>query len=163
MNELPDFPDLPEEAFERLQEMVEERRKQRMTEAREWPPPEATVKEWDAEGLKCAIARGQALCGYVHVPADHPDAKLDYDDVGVEVHGGLTFRCKAAEGGVWFGFDCAHHSDWFGFSESVVSEEGVSTVGFEHPGHIWTVEEVTKETERLAKQFAERAKVNTDE
>jgi hypothetical protein len=92
------------------------------------------------------------------VPADHPDAKNFYDDVDVEVHGGLTFRCKASDGGAWFGFDCSHCDDWFGFTFPVVSEEGVGAGGFEHPGHVWTVEEVEEETKRLAEQLEARGR-----
>jgi hypothetical protein len=158
MNELPDFPDVPDDLLERLKAKAEAAQKRRLNEGREWPPEDATEKIWEAHGLKCAVARGSALCGYVYVPADHPDAKLDYDDVDVSVHGGLTFRCKSPDGGAWFGFDCAHHGDWFGFSYPVVSAGGVDTHSYEHPGHVWTVEEVTKETERLAEQFAERGR-----
>ena len=161
MNEPPDeFPEFPDELLERMQEQSNEMRDRRMNKAREWPPKEATAKQWTAHGLECAIARGSALCGYVRVSADHPDAKLDYDDVDVDVHGGLTFRCKTPDGGAWFGFDCAHVSDWFGFGDiAVVDEGGVSPLLSEHPGRIWTTDEVAEETERLAEQFAERAKV----
>jgi len=94
-------------------------------------------------GLDCLIVRGGsgALCGYVGVPQGHPYYKKDYDDVDVNIHGGLTFsglcdesgdpskgicheECDAANNDVWWlGFDCAHLGDlspaykteiWFG-------------------------------------------------
>ncbi len=83
-----------------------------------------------ATGLPCLIVRGAvgALCGYVGVPKGHPWFGKDYDDVEVDVHGGLTFASpcqlgaeaeaichKPAEGESdqvwWLGFDCAHLGD----------------------------------------------------
>jgi hypothetical protein len=160
---LPSFPGIPEEQLERMRKRVEESRNRSMNEAREWPPPDSTVKQWKAYGMKCAIARGSALCGYVHVPADHPDANRFYDDVDVEVHGGLTFRCKAEDGGAWFGFDCSHLDDWVGFGNAtVVDEDGVDALVVEQPGRIWTVEDVEEETKRLAEQFELRGRRGSD-
>jgi len=76
-------------------------------------------------GLDCMINRGPsgALCGYVGVGPDHPAYGKHYDDVPVEVHGGLTYgaACRGeichvpAEGREhdiwWLGFDCAHYND----------------------------------------------------
>jgi len=83
--------------------------------------------EWrdTATGLPCLIVRNDfgALCGYVSVPPGHPLHGVPYDDVSVEVHGGLTYsdRCaghichEPAPGEPadvwWFGFDCAHGWD----------------------------------------------------
>lgn len=57
-------------------------------------------------------------CGYVRVPLGHPWHGKDYDDIDVEVHGGLTFAEMDADchkGGednaYWVGFDCAHYMD----------------------------------------------------
>ena len=49
--------------------------------------------------------------GYVKVPADHPWYGLDYNDIGADVHGGLTFAGQDTESGYWVGFDCAHAFD----------------------------------------------------
>lgn len=70
--------------------------------------------------------------GYVAVPKDHPYFGKDYDDIDVEVHGGLTFACsgdkvtardlpetEVIEGNLgnldenwWvFGFDTCHYMD----------------------------------------------------
>lgn len=63
------------------------------------------------------------------VPAEHPAHGKDYNDVAVDVHGGLTFGngcdesaeeghgiCHIPEPGRpdnvwWLGFDCAHYMD----------------------------------------------------
>jgi hypothetical protein len=85
-------------------------------------------KEWETEpnymdgkffGLPCFIKRHEdfkTLNGYVGVPEINQYYEKDYNDLDVDVHGGLTF----ANGGVhkifgyywWFGFDCAHAFDY---------------------------------------------------
>ena len=58
------------------------------------------------------------LCGYVSVPEGHNYSGMSYDDVDVQVHGGLTFgsnnfpdRDDNEKGYYWFGFDCGHAGD----------------------------------------------------
>ena len=64
------------------------------------------------------------LCGYVGLPKSHPWFGLGYDEIDVEIHGGLTWsqheetpggkdRCYPHETGDtwWVGFDCAHFYD----------------------------------------------------
>lgn len=77
-------------------------------------------------GLPCMLHRnhGGALCGYVAVNPGHAMHGKDYDHVGVDVHGGLTYASKcngplchvAAPGEPddvwWLGFDCAHYRDY---------------------------------------------------
>jgi hypothetical protein len=57
-------------------------------------------------------------CGYVRVPKGHPWHGKDYNEINVDVHGGLTFGehdVPCDKGGpddaFWFGFDCAHCDD----------------------------------------------------
>ena len=48
--------------------------------------------------------------GYVTVPKGHPTETLHYDNVDVQVHGGLTYSSELDNG--WtFGFDTAHLDD----------------------------------------------------
>lgn len=95
---------------------------------------EPDKKQWTDEstGLPCLIVRGPsgALCGYVGVGQSHPHFEQHYNEVNVEVHGGLTFSdhccpnpgdegrgiCHVVEAGDddnvwWLGFDCAHSGD----------------------------------------------------
>lgn len=79
----------------------------------------------EATGAPCLIVRGPvgALCGYVGVPEGHKYFGVEYDNVPVEVHGGLTYSnhctdhiCHVPEPGEpdhvwWLGFDCAHSED----------------------------------------------------
>lgn len=54
--------------------------------------------------------------GYIGVPAGHPWFGKHYDDIDVDVHGGLTYsgdhcpRCEP-DGHWWFGFDTLHYQD----------------------------------------------------
>jgi hypothetical protein len=86
----------------------------------------------DATGFDCLARRGPMgnWCGYVGVPPGHPAHGRDYDDVTVDVHGGLTFAdtcqndapevegiCHVPEPGRpadvwWLGFDCGHFMDF---------------------------------------------------
>ncbi len=82
---------------------------------RPWPPtlvaPEA---DWTHAGLRCLLLP-PAYCdnrgpwnGYVRIPPEHPLAASCYDDVPVEVWGGLTFGCLDTDGFTWFGWDDQH-------------------------------------------------------
>lgn len=57
-------------------------------------------------------------CGYLRVTLGHPWFGKDYNDIDVDVHGGLTFSergkaCTTHDGKDewWVGFDCAHAFD----------------------------------------------------
>lgn len=74
-------------------------------------------------GYTCRINRLQymgSLCGYVLLPDIHPCINTYYDDIDVNVHGGLTFKGSFnSEGynmplhkGTWIGFDCNHAWDY---------------------------------------------------
>lgn len=116
---------------------------------------------WKAHGLDCMIVRNTAglhLCGYVGVTKEHPDFKKEYDDVCVDVHGGLTYGelcggaiCHFTEDGddetYWLGFDCAHLGDYSPTSRYLPDP-------FEKYREI---EFVKGETERLAEQLAQRS------
>jgi len=106
------------------------------------------VKEWEHEGLKCLIRRHNTLghlCGYVVLPEGHYAYEKDYDDIDVDVHGGLTYANM--EDGKWVvGFDCAHLGDY-------VPGSMFCRVDGEHE---WTVDEVEKETNQLARQLARK-------
>jgi len=90
---------------------------------------------WDSEpdrldfihaGFSCLLLRSHvgAWCGYVGVPETHPAFGKDYDDVEVEVHGGLTYMglcresiCHVPIPGMpekvwWLGFDMIHSHDY---------------------------------------------------
>jgi len=52
------------------------------------------------------------LNGYIYLPPIHPWYKKHYDDIDVEVHGGLTYSNIDNESGYWcIGFDTNHAGD----------------------------------------------------
>lgn len=86
-------------------------------------------KHWidPATDMDCLIVENGMgfLCGYVAVTEGHPAFQKDYNDVDVNVHGGLTYADFCQENGKichvplpgrphkvwWLGFDCAHGWD----------------------------------------------------
>lgn len=111
------------------------------------------VKEWiTPSGLKGFLIKNNfSINGYVKVPKDHPDYGKSYEDVDVDVHGGLTY---SDEKGSFFGFDTQHSGD-------VWSAEDVPLLFHLDPSLTkknWTIDLVVEETNNLAKQLAERGK-----
>lgn len=73
-----------------------------------------------SSGLRAVVVIHPAghRCGYVAVPTGHKHHSDDYDNVNVDVHGGLTYAGGdkhqypvEADGSWWFGYDCAHLGD----------------------------------------------------
>jgi hypothetical protein len=92
-------------------------------------------------------------CGYVTVPAGHRCEGMDYNDIDVSVHGGLTYS-----NGAKFGFDCAHYYDKR--DESIMSEKFKKVYAdFPYPtvedGEVRTLEYCIEECEILAEQLKE--------
>jgi hypothetical protein len=120
---------------------------------------------WKHKGLDCLMVRNDNFlhwCGYVGIPKSHPFYGKDYNDVPVDVHGGLTygktcdnFVCHIPEKGsdddiYWLGFDCAHYGDLapgmsFAFPSSMSDDQ------------YRDLEYVKKEVENLAELLAEAA------
>ena len=139
--------------------------------------PYKVEREWKHQGLSCAVVLAREAshrCGYVRVPPGHPTHGQDRDDVGVDIHGGLTFAqiepCEEHEDGqgYWLGFDCAHLGDANYDPDALIKkletrEARVSLqihrdmdlrFGRDRSEHYWTQPEVERETERLAEQLA---------
>lgn len=77
--------------------------------------------DFEHAGFPCILHRNNlgAWCGCVGVPEGHPWFGQGYDDVGADVHGGLTYA-EPCQGSIchpgpdkryWLGFDCAHAQD----------------------------------------------------
>ena len=56
-------------------------------------------------------------CGYVKVPFWHPAYKVNYNNLDIQCHGGLSYSDEKLIGvngiGWWIGFDCAHAEDTY--------------------------------------------------
>jgi hypothetical protein len=101
-------------------------------------------------GVECGWGNG-----YVIVPPAHPAYELDYGDIDVDIHGGLTFSQKVTNdmlelfpaldtndvGGWMVGFDTAHYGD---------------------DEYKWPMEAVQMETERLVLQLENYTKKLTE-
>lgn len=127
--------------FQKVESLASRYRAEALSGQADWNADSLT--EWVYKGLKCRVCRVPHLgCinGYVLVPPEHPCHGLWYDDVRVEVHGGLTF-CHKQKDGTWFGFDTAHCGDLCSRSPHVGDR-------------IWTRNDVIEETNKLAEQLA---------
>lgn len=142
--------------------------------------------EWDSEpdkvqwqdkktGLPCLAVRHPSnghWCGYVGVSEGHRLYGKDYDEVGADVHGGLTFsnscqpKEKESEGIChvpspgepdhvwWFGFDCAHAGDSSPMDLKYEKEKGYPFLR-SHEDEYRSLVYVKKECRILAKYLKE--------
>ncbi len=115
-----------------------------------WPAgpwdEEGDFAQFEHAGVACQLLRTHlgAWCGYVSVPEGHPLYGAHYDDVNVDVHGGLTYgdTSKFKGPGWWFGFDCSHFGDLIPYLAGRITGAEYRTVAF-----------AEKETRRLAEQI----------
>jgi len=109
-----------------------------------------------------------ALNGYVGVLPDNPLFHCDYDELDVEVHGGLTFagHISYMDANVWwFGFDTQHAWDFAPLLEKRLTEAVAKmdpqptefTLGQQPWQHYRDLEFVTMEVEGLYVQLRELA------
>ncbi len=120
-------------------------------------------------GLPCLLLRSRNgnWCGYVGLPKGHPDFGASYNDVEVEVHGGLTYGekcdgsriCHVPEPGEsddrwWLGFDCHHCWDIAPGFEVRLKSTGTDVRDPE--SQYRDVRYVRNQTEHLAEQLARR-------
>ena len=83
-----------------------------------------------------------SLTAYVGVPIEHPLADQNYDDVPLDVHGGLTHGAPGDQvhrplGWYWYGWDYAHAGDLTKLS---------AWYGRDLGEHDWTIREVAAHT-----------------
>lgn len=138
--------------------------------AGEWQS-EPDKKQWEDETTKlpCLIVRSSIghLCGYVGISKEHPWYGKDYDNMDIDIHGGVTFTgscmseknkntsiCHIVETGEpddvwWIGFDCAHCDDRTGIN-------GKNTKFFKH-GIYRNMTYVEQQIKKLAQQLMELA------
>lgn len=108
------------------------------------------------------------LCGYVGLPPSHPLHGKPYEDLELEVHGGLTYAgscaghiCHVPAPGEpddvwWLGFDCGHASDVSpGLDAFARKRLGAPHFKFEY-AHYRPLVYVMSEVEQLASQLAGR-------
>jgi len=82
------------------------------------------------------VSYGPHPCAYIRIPEGHPFYDKDYDDVALDVHGGLTYsgnlsHLDGVEPGFYLGWDYAHIGDYVGYYDSNDKK--------------WTTEEILEE------------------
>lgn len=65
---------------------------------------------------------GGHLCGYVEIPISHYCFNKNYNEINIDVHGGLTYSEMNEKNEYWIGFDCAHSEDYMPSSEKLKRE-----------------------------------------
>jgi hypothetical protein len=109
--------------------------------------------DWEDGEFRCLVMRGpSSLCGYVGVKPGHVIFGKEYDDIPVDVHGGLTFSRLGdkddnwPKGYYWIGWDYGHSGD-------------KSFYYLEYPNltdrldHAWTPDEVVAEFPAVIEQL----------
>ncbi len=114
--------------------------------------------EFNHSGFDCLLSRNPHIftwCGYVAVPDGHPCFGKDYNNMDIDIHGGLTYAglCGGQKGAVWwFGFDCAH---WGDIMPSMVSMSCVARKDLEkRKSEYRDINYAMAQTKALARQLA---------
>jgi len=78
------------------------------------------------------ISYGTHPCSYIRVPENSKYFNVDYDNIPLECHGGLTFGTMipnkdiqhndAFSNGYWIGWDYAHYGDYTTYSSELFNE-----------------------------------------
>ena len=119
--------------------------------------PEYLLARGEHAGFAWVVARNDyaARCGYVLIPAGHPWFGKDYDTIGCDVHGGLTWSSLEPDGNWWIGFDCFHAGD---AADPNLPSKIPRMPPHLFGDHVWTQEEVEAECRKLCEQAAAAAK-----
>lgn len=93
---------------------------------------------------------------YIKIPKDHKYYKKEYDEIDVNVHGGLTYSAndlyisenEKIEG--WFiGWDYAHYGDYVGY-------EKIMPIEIRTNDKKWTTEEIFEEVKEACYQIQKK-------
>lgn len=109
--------------------------------------------DWMDGDCRCIVMRGPvSICAYVGVRQGHPLYQVDYNDIDIDCHGGLTFSRGGNKyrplGYWWLGWDYGHYGDkafyYLDPRMSFLSDNGE---------HGWTPDEVLSEIPDVLKQL----------
>ena len=124
-------------------------------------------KDWMTEsGLRAVVVVQDhgSRCGYVGVPEGHAASGKDYDELDINVHGGLTYAgCNdsypaPSDGLWWLGYDCAHWGDVRDPSLMTpdykeLHDKGLFTSALDDYGVVRSLDYCIEQCESLAKQL----------
>ena len=91
-------------------------------------------------------------CGYVGVDAKTFEGK-GYDDLDVDVHGGLTYARTEEDGLLWYGYDCAHIGDARDVNLMDAEHKAFFTKLWDDEGVVRSLDYCINECESLATQL----------
>lgn len=107
------------------------------------------------KGYEYAVmSLGTHPCCYFRIPGGNKYEDCDYEDIPLDVHGGITFksdRLNTSEGmlyGCWIGWDYAHLDDYLDGPEELKIFSG-------RDGKKWTTEELIQACKDAIDQFIE--------
>lgn len=106
--------------------------------------PRTVYADWQDGEFRCRVMRGPtSLCAYIGVQPDSIFYGIEYNDIPLQCHGGLTFAAIGSDvsnawpaGYWWIGWDYSHSGD-----KSIYEMVYVFTDG----EHGWTPDEVVAE------------------
>lgn len=97
------------------------------------------------------LSQGTHPCGYVEIPSESGFFNVDYDDIPVDCHGGLTYGrgyltgvAEEAENRYFIGWDYAHFGDYMGYYST-----------WELSGAIHYTDEIVRECKNVIAQLIE--------
>ena len=92
------------------------------------------------------INYGTHPCAYVEIPQEHGLYGVDYIDINIDCHGGLTYSKFDEDGNYYIGWDYAHYGDYAGY-EMMFPE--ICRIN----GKKWTTEEIFEEVKQVINQL----------
>ena len=106
--------------------------------------------------IHCSIHRNdvKALCGYITLTKDNSLYGVDYDDINISAHGGLTYQGYDQNENWVIGFDCGHYGDltpYFLLKDDTFAR-------FAQDGIYRDMEYVAKECESICEQLSTKSK-----
>lgn len=107
------------------------------------------------------ISYGIHPCAYVKIPKEHPLYGMNYSEIDIECHGGLSFSGSLSEilngeDGFWIGWDYSHYNDYDGSYEKSF---GVATQYLQFTKK-WSTDEIVEECEEVIDRIVEKYKSN---
>lgn len=101
------------------------------------------------------VSRGLHPCAYVKLPEGHKYYGLDYDDIPIACHCGLTYSDSYVDGlsysdGWWIGWDYGHCCDYSGFMMREYWCD-IDTSKYKK----WTTVEILEEVKQVIDQLSE--------
>ena len=100
------------------------------------------------------LNQGTHPCGYVEIPRDSKYFNVDYDEIPVECHGGLTYgrgflvgEATIDDNRYFIGWDYAHYGDYVGYRIGFI-EESLHTFDAKY-----TTEDIVRECKDVIEQL----------